>query len=489
MISRKELGDYLANEGYRETFLSEFGQKLFIIVPNLEKEDVLAIIKSLTESIKNKIKISCKQDRYNGKKIEKYQEEINTFNKELAEDFPEKSDDTLNELSSEENDISVILDVSPSLDNNEAEEDFSIKEESAIQEAKEPTPQNEPLKEKGIKVQITGEIKNPGVYFCTDGSTINDLIQSAGGVKETADLDDIPVFKILSDGETISIPIKYVSVHIQGGVEKEGTYSIPIGSSMDDLLREAGGPKNADMSQIDYSQKIKDNCIITIPSLPERWADISGAVNKPGYYQISENERLGQLIDKAEGLLPEADIDNINMASMVTDGEKIIIPRKRLRPGSHNIFSDPVKDSQKETSTVIEKKNEENEEKTENKQDFGLLIKGKTTGNTHFAEPVKIPTDRERNKYFGMFKWIKSCIIHNVNRLPKSVQTMLEDVEDPVKLNILTTGFFDGLSVDKLKRLLQIQKTASTEKLKELVSFYIKLENNNYEGRVENEQN
>lgn len=55
------------------------------------------------------------------------------------------------------------------------------------------------------------------------------------------------------------------------------------------------------------------------------YVDIGGEVNSPGVYEVSEGTRLFQLIEKAGGLTEEADIDVINRAEPVYDGQKILI--------------------------------------------------------------------------------------------------------------------------------------------------------------------
>ena len=54
--------------------------------------------------------------------------------------------------------------------------------------------------------------------------------------------------------------------------------------------------------------------------------DISGEINNPGVYELDEGNRLQDLIDMAGGLTEEADINAINRAGFVNDGEKIYIP-------------------------------------------------------------------------------------------------------------------------------------------------------------------
>ena len=61
---------------------------------------------------------------------------------------------------------------------------------------------------KKIMVYITGEVKNPGIYELEENSRIKDVIEKAGGLKETADITDINLATILQDEDKITIPSK-----------------------------------------------------------------------------------------------------------------------------------------------------------------------------------------------------------------------------------------------------------------------------------------
>lgn len=56
------------------------------------------------------------------------------------------------------------------------------------------------------------------------------------------------------------------------------------------------------------------------------YVDISGAVNNPGIYTVDDETRLYEVIELAGGLKEDADIDSINQAEYVEDGQKILIP-------------------------------------------------------------------------------------------------------------------------------------------------------------------
>ena len=55
------------------------------------------------------------------------------------------------------------------------------------------------------------------------------------------------------------------------------------------------------------------------------YIQISGAVNNPGVYQCAQGTRLFQLVDMAGGFRLDSYTDNLNLASEVYDGEKILI--------------------------------------------------------------------------------------------------------------------------------------------------------------------
>lgn len=77
----------------------------------------------------------------------------------------------------------------------------------------------------------------------------------------------------------------------------------------------ADNNKNKDVK----TQKLEDNIII----------DISGEIKNPGIYKMKGKVRLYEIIDKAGGLKEEANVNSINQARYVKDGEKIIIPSSR----------------------------------------------------------------------------------------------------------------------------------------------------------------
>ena len=58
--------------------------------------------------------------------------------------------------------------------------------------------------------------------------------------------------------------------------------------------------------------------------------DISGEVTKPGIYELTEGQRVEDLIKLAGGLKKDADRLNINLALKLKDEQKIVVPAQRL---------------------------------------------------------------------------------------------------------------------------------------------------------------
>jgi competence protein ComEA len=95
----------------------------------------------------------------------------------------------------------------------------------------------------------------------------------------------------------------------EGGVIKEGSFSTEqIG---DDSQSEAN----------DHGAERVDQALEII-------VDVDGSVQKPGIVKLPQNSRIYEAIDAAGGLRSTADTSSVNLAAVMTDGEKIYIPDK-----------------------------------------------------------------------------------------------------------------------------------------------------------------
>ena len=118
-------------------------------------------------------------------------------------------------------------------------------------------------------VTIDGAVKRPGLYEVLDGQYLFEVIEYANGMKQTADLENISLERIL-DGSLKTIPVVN---------ENQFKNIIPV-----------------------------DGDLIYVREFPYRKAKISGAVQKPGQYILANGETLNDLIDKAGGFNTNADL-------------------------------------------------------------------------------------------------------------------------------------------------------------------------------------
>lgn len=65
------------------------------------------------------------------------------------------------------------------------------------------------------------------------------------------------------------------------------------------------------------------------PPLPAKAVvSVRGAVNDPGVYELREGDRINDLIERAGGTTPEADLADINLAARLIDGTTLLVPEK-----------------------------------------------------------------------------------------------------------------------------------------------------------------
>lgn len=58
------------------------------------------------------------------------------------------------------------------------------------------------------------------------------------------------------------------------------------------------------------------------------WVDVSGAVKNPGVYKLENDARIFQAIEAAGGFSEDADLQWLNQAAEISDGEKIFVYTK-----------------------------------------------------------------------------------------------------------------------------------------------------------------
>ena len=131
--------------------------------------------------------------------------------------------------------------------NGEKEEiPIQLPEETKNTETSELTP--EETEQAEIFVDISGQVKKPGVYQITEGTRLFEVIKMAGGLTSDADKDGFNQAEVVSDGEKIVIPAKGEGVDspISSGTTASGLININTADST--ALQEIPGvgPATAD---------------------------------------------------------------------------------------------------------------------------------------------------------------------------------------------------------------------------------------------------
>ena len=62
------------------------------------------------------------------------------------------------------------------------------------------------------------------------------------------------------------------------------------------------------------------------------YVHVAGAVASPGVYRLGPSARVADALDAAGGPAGDADVDALNLAAKVADGERVYVPRKGESP-------------------------------------------------------------------------------------------------------------------------------------------------------------
>ena len=153
------------------------------------------------------------------------------------------------------------------------------------------------------KVEVIGNVMYPGEYSILNASeTIKDIIERAGGVKESAYLEGSTFIR---NGEEIKI-------------------------SLSNVIKK---------SKSKYNYQVQDNDKIIIVSYP-RFFTLSGEINAPGNYPYKPGGRIKSAIKEAGGLSPNADKSNIYIIypSGISKKYQKFIGNHRIMDGSEIII-------------------------------------------------------------------------------------------------------------------------------------------------------
>ncbi|MBD5420416.1 MAG: capsule biosynthesis protein [Bacteroides sp.] len=263
------------------------------------------------------------------------------------------------------------------------------------------------------KVEIGGSIYRPGTYSITNNiKTLKQLINTAEGLTDDAYLDRAFIYRekpdrsleVMSfnlgdvmDGTMADIELRKNDIitilnvnqltergafTIQGLVNSPGTYPYAEGTTLEDLILQAGGLREgASTVRVDISRRINDPeatdasdqlaeiftvniedglgrgkdrefllkpyDMIQIRKSPDYSAQQTVALNGellfPGNYVLeSRNERLSDVVKRAGGLLESAYVKGAYLRRLLTEDQRMVRQETMKLASSHNQANDSI---------------------------------------------------------------------------------------------------------------------------------------------------
>lgn len=71
------------------------------------------------------------------------------------------------------------------------------------------------------------------------------------------------------------------------------------------------------------------------------FVDVGGEVLNPGLYELEENSRVNDAINIAGGVTDKADLTDVNLAYILSDAIKVVIPKKETKKATVSIKTVP----------------------------------------------------------------------------------------------------------------------------------------------------
>jgi protein involved in polysaccharide export with SLBB domain len=228
-----------------------------------------------------------------------------------------------------------------------------------------------------VRTFVMGEVANPGTYTLSSFATVFNALFTVGGPLVSGDMREVRLVRNgktaakvdlydyligsektgdvrVNDNDIIYVPLRGRTVGIKGAVLRSAYFELLPNEQLKRLLEFSGGIRNTFYLQriqvdrivpfaerkkgepdrkffdINFEElltsnkdyKLEDGDIITVfPILAEKknFVILEGAVWRPGTYQLEKISTLKDLIDAADGLLPEAYLDRAEVTRTFDD--------------------------------------------------------------------------------------------------------------------------------------------------------------------------
>lgn len=223
-----------------------------------------------------------------------------------------------------------------------------------------------------VQVALVGELNRPGNYTLPAFASPFNALFAAGGPNENGSFRHIQVYRdnkllteidvydflikgthnssiTLRDNDVIIVPPVRARVEITGPVRREGYFEVKPNENLSNLLSFAGEFKpEAYQDRLTLSRTTgtemrveevtasnfgsfvpKDGDNYRIGEILDRYENrvqISGALNRPGTFALTGGMTIGQLIQRAQGLRPDAFVTRATLYRTEADYSLAIVP-------------------------------------------------------------------------------------------------------------------------------------------------------------------
>lgn len=216
-----------------------------------------------------------------------------------------------------------------------------------------------------IRVNLVGEVDRPGTYDVSSLTTVYNMLYNSGGPTEIGSFRNIQLYRNdklvrtidlypylltglrkddlnLLDDDVIFVPAYKTRVDLNGQVKKPGLYEILPNETLGKAIEYAGGftevayrakiqlirLTDRDRRLIDVSGDeanafpLQNADVINVEQIMDRYNNVvfvRGAVFRPGQYPLEENPTLRKLIERAEGITPDAFTGRVQLTRRKSD--------------------------------------------------------------------------------------------------------------------------------------------------------------------------
>lgn len=222
-----------------------------------------------------------------------------------------------------------------------------------------------------INVHVVGAVRNPKTYYLPSVNSVFNILSAAGLIEES-NIREVEIIRngkvikkvdfydyfmqgkevksvFLQNNDFVRVPLSNKRVTIQGEVRRPSKYEIKDSEDFSDLLSFAGGLTNKAYNKIvhlkrynglDYTVKdlsfdslvsgalklkLQDKDVVGISTLRQqlrKYVEVEGEVQVQGEYDLTSGLTVKKLLQKAGGVLPEAELSFINVIRQKGNGNR-----------------------------------------------------------------------------------------------------------------------------------------------------------------------